>query len=75
MCSPANPACKISFNHPVEKNAHDMKDHLPSQGQVKGLSTTSGSFTWIPNMIQMDGGTGRLEDEENTTFLIFPFGG
>ena len=44
----ANPACKISLNHPVEKNAHDMKDHLPTQGQVKGLSTTSGDFTWIP---------------------------
>lgn len=64
----ANPACKICLNHPVENNAHDMKDHLPiqgqvnhlpTQGQVKGLSTTSGSFTWIPNMIQMDGGTGR----------------
>ena len=30
----ANPACKISLNHPVQNNAHDMKDHLPTQGQV-----------------------------------------
>ena len=67
----ANPACKISLNHPVEKNAHDMKDHLPTQGQVKGLSTTSGDFTWIPNMIQMDGGTGRRRKHHHFPYLSF----